>query len=166
MTSKETTVPINKNKYTGNNRICSIKFNGKIEEPNVTLPFANPVKIKYQSVQGVTSNIIKPICKSIAPGKNICDNTNANSGVQTKFIMNADSEKRTFINDFESNFISMLKNTKNNITIRKISIKFPAYCSKYGLNFPIITPRKAEKMINTGCNFDKTLISKSILQLI
>jgi hypothetical protein len=95
----------------------------------------------------------------MCPARNIFDNANAKTGVHAKFIVSADSEKRKFMNDFDSNFMSIDKNTKNNINIRNISINRPAFCSMNGQNFPIITPKKAETMINTGCIFAKTLTS-------
>ena len=44
----------------GRSSICKIKFTGKIAVESATLPFAISVKIKYQSVHGVTINIINP----------------------------------------------------------------------------------------------------------
>jgi hypothetical protein len=141
---------MNSNKYTGNKIICKIKLSGKIEAPNGTLPLATPVKIKYQSVHGVTINMINPICKSICPERNTFDNTNVNNGVKIKLIINAETEKRKSENDFEISFISTFRKTKKSIHIRKISIKFPACRSKKGINFPMNIPIIAETIIKTG----------------
>ena len=155
---KETSVPMNNNKYKGNKIICKIKFNGKIEAPKGTLPFATPVKIKYQSVQGVTINIINPICKSICPVRNSFDNTNVNTGVIIKLISNDEIEKRKLENDFEIFLSSIFKKTKKSISIRNGLIKFPVCFSRTGIVFPRTIPMKAESMIKRGCNFDKIFI--------
>jgi hypothetical protein len=156
--SNEISVPIKSIRYTGNKIICSIRFNGKIEAPNKTLPFAIPVKIKYQSVHGVTINIIKPICRSICPARNNFASLNVNKGVIIKFIIKAESEKRKSENDAVISFISTFKKIKKSISIRKISIKFPEYRSRNELVFPAIIPIKAERIINNGWNFVKKLI--------
>jgi hypothetical protein len=155
---KETAVPINHNTYTGSNTICKIKLRGKIEAPKVTLPFARPVKIKYQSVQGVTINMIKPICKSISPARNLFDNARVMRGLMIKLMTKAAMENRTFKNDFEISFISTVRNTKNNMNIKNISIHLPACSSIKGLVFPRAIPKNADTMIKTGCSFDKILI--------
>jgi len=49
------------NTYTGSNTNCSTKLRGRIDAPRATFPLAIPVKIRYQSVQGVTISIINPI---------------------------------------------------------------------------------------------------------
>jgi hypothetical protein len=148
---------MNNNKYTGNKTICKIKFNGKIEAPRGTLPFSMPVKIKYQSVHGVTINIIKPICKSICPARNIFDKIIVNKGVKIKLMINEEIEKRKSENDFEISFISTFRKRTKSISIRKrkISIKFPAYFSRTGIVFPRNIPIKAAKTIdlfNNGNN--------------
>jgi hypothetical protein len=114
------------------------------------LPFATLVKIKYQSVQGVTINIIKPVCKSTCPARNNFDSPNVNKGVIIKFIIKAESENRKSENDFEISFISIFKKRKKSINIRKNLINFPAFCSQKGLNFPKIIPTKVEKIIKKG----------------
>jgi hypothetical protein len=80
--SKTIFVPMNSSKYAGSKRICKIRFKGRIEAPSGTLPFAAPVKIKYQSVHGVTSSIINPICKSLCPSRNIFDRAHAKRDVE------------------------------------------------------------------------------------
>jgi hypothetical protein len=109
-----------------------------------------PVKIKYQSVQGVTMSIIKPICKLMCPPRNILDNANVSRGVTIKLIANAEIENFRSEKDFEISFISIFKKTKSSINIKKNSMKFPAYCSKTGCNFPRAIPARAEKMIKSG----------------
>jgi hypothetical protein len=101
-------------------------------------------------VQGVTINIIKPICKSICLERNIFDKANANKGVKIKLISNAETEKRKSENDFDISFIFTLRKTKKSIDIKKNSIYLPAFCSIKGINFPIIIPAKAERIIKNG----------------
>lgn len=57
-------VPANSSKYTGKSMTCSIKLIGKTDVESDTFPFAMPVNARYQSVQGVTISIIKPIHKA------------------------------------------------------------------------------------------------------
>src|SRR5699024_9569798 len=54
-------VPANISKYTGKSTTCKIKLIGKTDVERDTFPFAIPVKARYQSVQGVTISMIKPI---------------------------------------------------------------------------------------------------------
>jgi hypothetical protein len=83
-------------------------------------------------VHGVTINIIKPICKSACPVRNIFDNAKANKGVKRKLIISAETEKRKSENDLEISLISTFRKTKKSISIRKISIKFSAFCPAGG----------------------------------
>jgi hypothetical protein len=149
---------MNNNKYTGNKTICKIKFKGKIEAPRGTLPFAMPVKIKYQSVHGVTISIMKPVCKSICPERNIFDNIMVNKGVKIKLMTSAETEKRKSENDFEISFISTFRKRTKSISMRKISMKFPVCFARTGIVFPRKIPINADETIKRGCNFDKTFI--------
>jgi len=54
----------NSSKYTGNNTTCRIKLIGKTDVERAIFPLAIPVNARYQSVQGVTISIIKPIHKA------------------------------------------------------------------------------------------------------
>src|SRR5690606_17810326 len=64
-------LPKNIIKYTGNKRTCNNRFIGRIEVDSGTLPLATPVKTRYQSVQGVTISITKPIQMGNSLVKNI-----------------------------------------------------------------------------------------------
>ena len=48
----EPDAPKKSSKNTGNKITCKIRFRGSTEALSVVFPFAIPVKIRYQSVQG------------------------------------------------------------------------------------------------------------------
>ncbi|GJF81702.1 hypothetical protein SA19252_26650 [Staphylococcus argenteus] len=57
-------LPANNSRYIGKSTTCRIKLIGRIDVERDTFPFAMPVNARYQSVQGVTISIIKPIHKA------------------------------------------------------------------------------------------------------
>lgn len=67
--------------------ICNIKFMGNIDKLKLMSPFAIFVNIKYQSVQGVSMSMKKPIKMSTFPFKNIDPRKYPNSGVHRKLII-------------------------------------------------------------------------------
>src|SRR5690625_6546969 len=71
----------------GNKRTCNIRFTGRIAVHKATLPFAIPVNAKYQSVQGVTINIMKPIQSAGCSDRKTAPNPHANKGVHKKLII-------------------------------------------------------------------------------
>jgi hypothetical protein len=94
--------------------------------------------------------MIKPICRSTCPARNNFESNKVKSGVMIKFIVRAEREKRRSENDFEISLISMFRNRKKSMSIRKISIKLPALCSREGMNFPRSIPTKADRIIKRG----------------
>src|SRR5690625_4406593 len=66
---------------------CKIRFRGKIAVDNATFPFAIPVKIKYQSVHGVTISIINPIYIAGLSPKNNNAKSHTKMGVQIKLMI-------------------------------------------------------------------------------
>ena len=71
----------------GRSSTCKIKFTGKIAVESATLPFAISVKIKYQSVHGVTINIINPTQSAGRSERNSAPNPQASKGVHKKLIV-------------------------------------------------------------------------------
>ena len=82
-----------------------------------------------------------------------------NKGVKIKLMINEETENRKSENDFKIPFISTFRKRTKSISIRKISIKFPACFSRTGIVFPRNIPIKADKTIKKGCSFDKIFIT-------
>ena len=100
----------------GRSSTCKIKFTGKIAVESATLPFAISVKIKYQSVHGVTINIINP--KVLDDRKEIVLLTPSSKGVHKKLIVRLVQQ----ILNCEIRFISfngMLRNNPYSMKIRR-----------------------------------------------
>ncbi|GAA0238439.1 hypothetical protein GCM10008921_23410 [Metaclostridioides mangenotii] len=114
---------IKKYKYTGSNKICRTKFKGRIDDAKGIFPFDIPVKIRYQSVHGVTSSINKPICKSTSFERKTLPNIKAIIGVHIKLMIKLDIENFILLNELVISFISIPKNIKNNKNIKSNSIK-------------------------------------------
>jgi hypothetical protein len=73
---------------------------GRMDAERGTLPHAMPVKTKYQSVQGVTISIIKPIHKAGTSLKNKNPSTKASSGLNMKFILPLTLANLQFLKEF------------------------------------------------------------------
>jgi len=93
-------VPANINRYIGNNINCRIRFIGRIDAERGTFPRAIPVKSKYQSVQGVTMSMIKPIHKEGVSFKKKKPRIKANSGLNMKLILALTLVNFQFLKEF------------------------------------------------------------------
>lgn len=108
---------------------CSIKFSGNIDEPRATFPLTIHVNIKYQSVHGVTINIIYPINNSEFLLKNNLPKIKIgiNIGVHMKLIIIAINVNFKFFNELPISFNGICINTNDNINIKNEVIKYSEY---------------------------------------
>lgn len=114
-----------------------------------TLPFDIAVNTRYQSVQGVTSNMRIPIWISMESVKNIRPRTTAKMGVQIKFIMRAEEVNLMFKRDSFNLLMSTDRKTKKSIAIRNGCIKTDDQAPK-PVWIPSATPMRADTMIMIG----------------
>ena len=103
---------------------------GKIEVESGTFPFAIDVKIKYQSVHGVTRSNMKPSHNAGWSDKNIAPNPHAKRGVQTKLIMTDVLKNLTFFKEFSILVSGTVTNYPYNKSNKNGSISAPACFSK------------------------------------
>lgn len=95
-------VPANTSRYNGSNSNCSIRFMGRMDAERGTLPRAMPVKSRYQSVQGVTISMIKPIQRAGTSLRNTKPRTNAIKGLNIKLILALTLANFQFLKEFLS----------------------------------------------------------------
>ena len=114
------------------------------------LPLASPVKTRYQSVQGVTISIIRPICRSCDPGRSSRQSPYVKSGVQTKLTAEAVSVKRRFRKASLSFCPSAERKTQKSSTIRNGSMRLAEKLPRSVVQ-PSKRPVRAAQKIRTGC---------------
>src|SRR5699024_12228698 len=107
--------------------ICNKRFKGKIVADKATFPFAIDVNIIYQSVQGVTINIIKPIHNAGLSDRNSIASIHANMGVQTKFMMIVVDVNFKFLKDDFILLIGICKKVIYIIANSNVTIKNSAF---------------------------------------
>jgi hypothetical protein len=115
--------PAKSKRYSGNNNSWRIRFIGRMDADRGTLPRAIPVKSKYQSVQGVTMSIIKPIHNAGVSLKNKNPRENARIGLNMKLMPALMPANLQFLKEFLSCLRGTCKKIPNNITIRKGTMK-------------------------------------------
>lgn len=103
-------LPANNSRYIGKSTTCRIKLIGRIDVERDTFPFAMPVNARYQSVQGVTISIIKPIHKAGWSDKKIAPNPQANTGVHIKLMIVLEPRNLIFKNAFFNWCSGIVKN--------------------------------------------------------
>lgn len=96
-------VPAKINRYNGSNASCRIRFIGKMDAESDTLPRAIPVKRRYQSVQGVTISMIKPIHKAGVSLKNRNPRAKASRGLNMKLMLPLTPANFQFLKEFCNN---------------------------------------------------------------
>src|SRR5699024_5307217 len=141
---------------------CKIKLIGKTDVERDTFPFAIPVNVRYQSVQGVTISMIKPINKEGKSDKKTELKPQANIGAQIKLMIVLNHRnvifKKTFINCCNG----IVKNNAYSINNRNGVIRFSAYCSMM-FTCPNKRPKLTANNIIKVCSLSNTPIKNSIL---
>ena len=128
--------------------------------PSSTLPSARPVNTRYQSVQGVTSSIKRPMRISGDCAKNSFPSSQPRIGVKTKLMAAAVSVKRRFAKDVLIFFRSTDRKRIYNSSIRKTSIR-PERMLPGGAHVPSSRPSSAAARMITGWSFPRRFISAS-----
>jgi hypothetical protein len=136
----------------GSNMTCKIKFRGRIAVDKATFPFAMPVKIRYQSVHGVTISIINPIYSDGLSPKNTIASSHARMGVQTKFMRIEVYVNFMFLKAILISSIGICKKVIYSIATNKGTIKLSAL-ALINSACPILIPKITAKNIITVYNF-------------